>query len=68
MSTIDVYTLEDAEGNEQPMFETQDYQEAKTAAMRNHMKVICNEFEFSDSYMTDDFTEKDDDEPAQGPS
>ena len=29
MSTIDVYTLEDAEGNEQPMFETRDYQEAK---------------------------------------
>jgi hypothetical protein len=61
MSSIDVYTLEDAEGNEQ-MFETQDYEWAKTCATVDHLKVICNEYEYSDSYMVDDFTVKE--EPA----
>jgi hypothetical protein len=52
---ICVYTLEDRDGNEQS-WHTQDYSEAQALAQRDHLKVICNEFEFSDSYLVDDFT------------
>lgn len=50
-----VYTLEDKERNEQE-FSTQDYSEARERAMKDNLRVICNEFEWSDSYMVDDFT------------
>jgi hypothetical protein len=56
MSTIDRYTLEDSEGNTQ-LTEFEDYQEARERAQADRMKVICNEYEFSDSYLVDDFTE-----------
>ena len=51
------YTLEDAEGNEEGSYFFETYEEAKTRAMTDHLRVICNEFEFSDSYMVDDFTD-----------
>jgi hypothetical protein len=58
VSTIDRYTLEDSEGNDQG-YEFENYQEARDRAVTDHMKVICNEFEFSDSYLVEDFTEGD---------
>lgn len=52
---IEVYTLEDAEGNEQ-MFESQDYKEARDRAENEKLRVIANVYEWSDSYMVNDFT------------
>lgn len=57
-----VYTFEDAEGSEFGSYSTQKYQEAVEYAMKGKLKVICNVFEFADSYMVDDFTEKEEKE------
>ena len=62
MSTIDRYTLEDAERNEVIGFETEDYTEARDRARQDHLRVICYEYEFSDSYLVDDFTVSDDED------
>jgi hypothetical protein len=62
---INVYTLEDSEGNEEE-FSSQNYQEARDYAQKSHLKVICNEFEFSDSYLVDDFTRNDEERTETG--
>lgn len=61
MSVIERYLLEDAEGNtEEFIFDS--YIEARDEARDRGMRVICYEYEFSDSSMLDDFTKKEDDE------
>jgi hypothetical protein len=57
MSSLDIYTLEGEDADEQ--FSTQDYHEAQQEARDRGCKLICNEYEFSDSYMVDDFTPND---------
>lgn len=51
-----VYSFRDSNGDEDGSYTTQDYEEAKKYAVRTKQMVICNEFEFADSYMVDDFT------------
>lgn len=58
--SIGRYTLEDKDGNSIDFFETGDYRKALDQARADGLKVICNEYEFSDSYMTDDFTSPED--------
>ena len=60
--TITVYTIEDRNRNDlAPGFETQDYREAKDKAQELRGLVIATEFEYSDSYVVDNFTGEDDD-------
>jgi tRNA G37 N-methylase TrmD len=61
MSTIDRYTLEDAERNDMG-YVFDNHAEAEAVAVREHLIVICNEYEFSDSYLVDDFTVSDDED------
>lgn len=58
MADISVYTFEDKDGNEYGNYVTQDYQEAKSYAQANKLRVIGNEYVFRDSELVDDFTEK----------
>lgn len=60
MATIDMYVLEDKHGMELPGEDMyQDYEAAKDAAIRLHCRVVCYEYEFSDSYIVDDFVPSD---------
>lgn len=54
--TITVYTFRDADDNEFGCFKTQDYREAIKHASERRLKVIANEFEWSDSWIANDFT------------
>lgn len=55
--TITVYSFEDKNGLDMG-WTTQDYREAKQHAQEFRLRVIANEFEFADSELVDDFTEK----------
>lgn len=59
MATISVYTFEDADGNEQE-YSTQNSIEAKEYASKYNLRVVDNEYEWSDSSLVAewDFTEK----------
>jgi hypothetical protein len=65
MSTITVYTFEDSAGED--TFTTQNPTEAKDRGQRYGMRVIANEYEYSDSEVVWDFTE-DDSEDTLGPA
>ena len=67
MATIDVYTFEDADGNEPFGFSTQDFAEARRFAAENRLRVICNQYEFADSYEVDDFTGSDEGDSEDEP-
>ena len=62
MSTINLYTVEDNEGNEATAtpYDQDEYQLAKDHARRIGGKTICHEYEWNDSYPVDDFTTADD--------
>lgn len=58
--TIELYGVigpgdEDADCRE-PLYEARQYRDAKAEAQRIGGKVLCFEFEYSDSYVVDDFT------------
>lgn len=53
MATIDVYTFEDKNGQDSGSFWTQDLEEARKYAQDGGLKIIVNEYEFSDSYALD---------------
>jgi len=62
---IEVYVVEDAEGNEGDAYgpygypsQVAAYEAAKADAQECKGKVIAYQFEFSDSELVDDFTEK----------
>lgn len=55
MSTVTVYTFEDADGTEDT-YTTQSAIEAKDRGQRERMRVIANEYEWTDSEMAWDFT------------
>lgn len=64
MATIDMYVLEDRHGEPVDNWTlTEDYQEAKDGARERRCRVVCYEYEFSDSYIVDDFCS----EPDTGP-
>lgn len=46
--TITVYTFVDEDDNEK-LFHTQDYKEAKTHAQENNLLIVANEYEWADS-------------------
>jgi len=58
MSTIDRYTVEGKQPELYPFpdMEWDEYRDAVAFAQEHHLRVICNEYEWSDSYLTDDFT------------
>lgn len=55
---LTLYTLEDADGNEVGTFSTQDPYEASVYAREYRLKMIANEYEFSDSDVVEDHTGK----------
>jgi len=57
MSEVEKFIFEDAEGNESA-YTTYDSVKAKEFAIRNHFRCIANKFEFSDSEVVYDYTEK----------
>ena len=64
MSTLTLYTFEDADGSEQTYSTTNTY-EAREAAERNGWLAIANEYEWSDSEPAWDFRPDADDEFAE---
>lgn len=54
--TITVYSFEDRDGNEHGCFTTQDYKEALSYASRYRLRIVANDFEWSDREFLDDFT------------
>ena len=52
---IRVYTFEQKDGTK-PEFTTQDPNEAKKYAQDNGLKMIANDYEFSDSELVEDYT------------
>lgn len=58
--SIEVFTFEDADGNEAGSFSTQSATEAKEHARRNGYRVRANTFEWADSELVDawDWTER----------
>lgn len=59
MATITQYAVEDGEGNQisSAVFDEDEYREAKQLAREESACVVAYEFEYSDSYTVDDFTE-----------
>lgn len=55
-ASITVYSFEDKDGNEFGSFTTQDYEEAKRYAAEGRLKVIANEYEWSESFPLEDYT------------
>ena len=55
--TVTVYTFEDEDGSEQ-VWTTQNPVEARDYARLNQLKMIANEYEYSDSEVVEDFTPK----------
>lgn len=55
MSSITVYTFEDADGNEVGTFQTQIAVEAKDYAQKYGYNVRANEYEYSDGYLVDEW-------------
>jgi hypothetical protein len=49
MSTLSLYSFEDAEGNEEGTFTTMKWDEAKEYASRYHLRVIENVYEWSEA-------------------
>jgi hypothetical protein len=63
------YAILNGEDNEElnVLFEQAEYQEAKEYAAKIRGKVLCYEYEVTDSYVVDDFTpSQDDDEEDEG--
>ena len=58
--TISVYAFEDADGNEFGAFTTQDYEKARAYAIRNGLRFVARDFEFSGTEYLDDYTKDDD--------
>lgn len=56
---LEVYVFEDADGNEFGTFTTQNIEEAKQYARGNKLRIIARVFEYADSEMVEDYTEKD---------
>lgn len=65
MPTITTYTIENRDGEEivAREFSQSEHADAVIAARQYHGMVICNEYEWTDSYMLEDFTEATEDEP-----
>lgn len=59
MSTIEVYTFEDARG-EPDSYTTLDPQHARERAQRYGLRVVAREYEYADSETVWDFTPDDD--------
>jgi hypothetical protein len=57
---LTVYAFEDGDGQEFGTFTTQDYPEAKSYAIRNGLRVVARNFEYSDTEYLDDYTKGDD--------
>ncbi len=55
MATITVYSFESKDGTEDT-FTTVDVHEARERARRYRMKLIANEYEWTDSEVIEDFT------------
>jgi hypothetical protein len=55
MASIEVYTFEDKDGAEQG-YVTQDIEEARRYARRYQLRLIANEYEWSDSELVEDHT------------
>lgn len=57
--TLTLYTFEDADGREYGTFTTQDYAEAKGYAAEQKLRLIANEYEWSEAVPVtgDDYTE-----------
>lgn len=52
--TLELYYIRDDDGQEVVCFDS--YPEAKEYAIQHKQKVVCYEFEYSDSYVVDDFS------------
>lgn len=55
MSTITLYTFEDAAGAPDS-YSTQDYAEARDRAKRYSLRLIANDYEWADSELLEDYT------------
>ena len=56
MSSIILYTFEDADG-EEDTFQTSDAQEAERRGREHNLAVYANEYEYADRDLVWDFTE-----------
>lgn len=54
--TIEVYTFENADGDEWGFFTTQELEEARSYARENKLRLIANTFEWTDSELLEDHT------------
>lgn len=59
MSTIEVYAFEDKDGESASDWTTQDVREAREFAAQHRYKLIARQYEYTDSELVEDFTEKD---------
>jgi predicted DNA-binding protein (UPF0251 family) len=55
-TTITVYTFEDMHGDDSGTFETQNYDEAKRHAAQYRLRIMANEYEWSEAYPLEDYT------------
>jgi len=64
MATVTLYTFEDRDGDEGSTFSTFSATEAKDHGERYALRVIANEYEYSDREVAWDFTGLDEEEGA----
>jgi len=62
---IEVYTFEDADGDAFGSWTTQDISEARHYAIRHRLRIIANVYEWTDSELVEDYTEKDENNPDE---
>ena len=55
---LTLYSFEDADGNEYGTWTTQNYDEAKKYAARYRLRIIGNEYEWSEAVPLDDYTSR----------
>lgn len=56
MASVTLYSFEDADGNEFGTFTTFDVTVAREYARTNRMRLIAQEYEYTDSELVEDFT------------
>lgn len=56
MDRVEVYTFEDAAGNEFGSYTTQDIREAREYARKYRLRIIARIFEYADSELVEDYT------------
>ncbi len=61
MTSVTLYSFEDANGT--PMtYTTFNYRDAEETAQRNRWRIVAEEYEYSDSQIVADYTDKADDD------